>query len=81
MDRYTRLILPGWGFKNYGVKNPCRSIRSRRKGGEPKSMRSKSDWLLSQSFDTQTEMINHWLQCQGLISIRDNQWMKAQGYA
>ncbi|MCG5509685.1 maturase [Ectothiorhodospira lacustris] len=43
-------------------------------------MSSKSYWHLSRSLGTQTGMTNDWLQCQGLISIRD-QWMKAHGCA
>jgi RNA-directed DNA polymerase len=36
-------------------------------------------WHLSRTLATQTGMTNDWLQCQGLISVRDL-WMKAHGY-
>lgn len=39
----------------------------------------KSHWHLPRTLATQTGMTHDWLQCQGMISMRDL-WMKAHGY-
>jgi RNA-directed DNA polymerase len=40
----------------------------------------KSYWHLSKTLATQTGMTNKWLECLGLISVRDL-WIKAHGYS
>ena len=40
----------------------------------------KAYWHLARTLTTQTGMTNHWLESQGLLSIR-TLWMKAHGYA